>query len=190
MRDYDIRYNLHNQFLVKYKQDPESVVVDELAVCNGLSIVDVAVINGSLHAYEIKSESDTLVRLPRQVEHYSKVFDYATIVINGKYLGRINNLIPDWWGIWLIYEKDNQIVKSEIRKGQRNQNLDPFSVAQLLWKEEALDLLERLDLAKGYRSKRRWLLWERLAEQVPLIDLCENVRYYLKNRSDWKLTRF
>jgi hypothetical protein len=190
MRDYDIRYHLHNEYLAHFKRDGESIVVDELGVCNGISVVDVAVINGSLHGFEIKSDSDTLLRLPKQVESYSKVFDYATIVVNGKYVNRVAQLIPDWWGIWLIYEKDNTVQQTVIREARRNQQIDPFAVAQLLWKEEALDLLDKIGLSKGNKTKRRWLLWEILATEIPLSDLCENVRYYLKKRADWKPCRF
>ncbi|MBO0953223.1 sce7726 family protein [Fibrella forsythiae] len=190
MRDYDIRHSLHNQFLAHYKQDGHSIVVDELGVCNGQSVIDVAVINGSLHAFEIKSDADTLVRLPKQVAHYNKVFDYATIVVNGKYVHRVASLVPYWWAIWLIYEKDGKILKTIVREGERNTNIDAFSVAQLLWREEALNLLVKLDLAKGMRTKRRWLLWQHLAENVPVDRLCEYTRQYLKERSAWKESKF
>lgn len=190
MRDYDIRHSLHNQFLSHFKQDGESVIVDELGVCNGSSIIDVAVINGSLHAFEIKSDADTLVRLPKQAEHYNRVFDYVTIVVNGKYVNRVANLIPEWWGIWLIYEKDAVVRRTEVRPSQRNSNVDAFSVAQLLSREEAVDLLTRLDLIKGYKSKRRWILLERLANEVSVTELSAHVRKYLKSRVDWKVSRF
>lgn len=190
MRDHNIRYSLHNEFLAHFRQDGHSVVVDELGVCNGLSVIDVAVINGSLHAFEIKSDADTLARLPKQVEHYNKVFDYATIVVNGKYVNRVVALIPDWWGIWLLYEKDGKVLKTTIRESQRNTSIDPFSVAQLLWRDEALDLLSRLNMSKGMGHKRRWLLWEYLAENVPIEQLCDYTRQYLKNRNDWKQSKF
>lgn len=189
MRDYDIRYNLHNIFLAHYKQDGESVVVNELGVCNGQSIADVAVINGSLHAYEIKSDSDTLSRLPKQVENYSKVFDYATIVVNGKHINRIEGIIPEWWGIWLIYERDKVVTLKKIRVAKQNHNIDAFAVAQLLWRDEALDLLTSIGKSRGLKNKRKWLLWEHLANEIPVPLLCEKVRSYLKKRVDWKSTQ-
>jgi hypothetical protein len=48
-------------------------MLDEFGLEHGEVRVDVAVINGELHGYEIKSERDTLERLPRQVKAYSAV---------------------------------------------------------------------------------------------------------------------
>jgi hypothetical protein len=52
---------------------------------HGQVFVDVAVINGEIHGYELKSERDTLERLPRQVEVYSAVLGRATLVVGASY---------------------------------------------------------------------------------------------------------
>ncbi len=187
MRDIEIRKALHDDFLAQYKQDDKSIVVDELKVCAGRSIVDVAVINGALHAYEIKGKYDTLARLPLQAENYSKIFDYATIVVNAPHDSKIMKIIPEWWGIWVIQEVDGKVLKTEVRAKQKNPNINAFSVAQLLWKEEALMLLKRRGLGKGLANKRKWILWEKLADNIPTAELAYEVREILKARSDWKL---
>ena len=62
------------------QNDPQTLIVEELGIRQGAARVDVAVVNGSLHGYEIKSARDTLERLPKQSELYSSVFDTITLV--------------------------------------------------------------------------------------------------------------
>jgi hypothetical protein len=119
MRDFEIRSILHNSVLSHYLRDGESIIVDELDVCNGVARADVAVINGTLSGFEIKSERDNLGRLPNQVISYGKVFDYMTIITNHRHLSHIHLEIPEWWGIWLFQSKNGEIENVEIRKAQR-----------------------------------------------------------------------
>ena len=59
MRDVDIRRALRTR--VRDSDDmKEALVVDELGLCQGRARIDLAVVNSSLHGYEIKSERDTL----------------------------------------------------------------------------------------------------------------------------------
>jgi len=57
------------------------------------------VVNGKLHGYEIKSDADTLKRLPAQAEVYSAVFDLVTIVVGEHHLDTVRAIVPEWWGI-------------------------------------------------------------------------------------------
>ncbi|WP_300554835.1 sce7726 family protein, partial [Desulfovibrio sp.] len=79
MRDQEIRAALHETELKKFYENGD-LILDELGVCSGASRVDVAVINGALHGYEIKSDQDTLDRLPQQILSYSRVLDRVTLV--------------------------------------------------------------------------------------------------------------
>lgn len=71
--DRDIRNSLRHMVLQAHADDSATVIVEELGILQGSSFVDVAVVNGTCSAYEIKSVHDSLVRLPGQVESYSKV---------------------------------------------------------------------------------------------------------------------
>jgi hypothetical protein len=56
MREIDVRRALYKSEIRRIvESDPTSLVVDELGVMEGKYRVDVAVINGRLHGYEIKS---------------------------------------------------------------------------------------------------------------------------------------
>ena len=47
------------------------LIIDELAIKNGLSRIDTAVIGNEIHGFEIKSDFDNLGRLIDQVSIYS-----------------------------------------------------------------------------------------------------------------------
>lgn len=186
MRDSEIRYAVRDRLARVHKREQDTRYRHELGLCLGETRVDVAAINGAISGYEIKSAVDTLARFPSQVRLYGMVLDFATIVAEGRHAEKVAALAPDWWGIWQATENGNGQAKiTELRPAKRNPSPDPLSVAQLLWRDEALAILEHLGLAHGYRGGTRWVLWERLIEALPLNDLQAEVRRRLKARPDW-----
>lgn len=181
MRDGDIRGALLDKLTGRF---PGDRICPEMGLCLGATRVDVAVVNGHLHGYEIKSERDTLARLDGQVQLYGQVLDYATIVASPKHLERVAELVPSWWGLLAATEKrDGDIRLREVRRARKNTTPDPLSIAQLLWRDEAAAVLE----ARGEQVKRtetRWILWDRLAA-LPLHELQSVVREQLKARPGW-----
>ena len=144
-----------------------------------------ALVNGILHGYEIKSENDTLTRLPQQVLIYSSVLDQATLVVAEKHLKRALDVVPDWWGVELVLSNSKGFpVIETLRLPQDNQNIEAVYVAQLLWRDEVLQFLEELDAAKGYRSKPRHILHHRLSEVATLDEIRKRVRFHLKARTE------
>jgi hypothetical protein len=85
-RDSDIRRVLLADLGQKYKNPEHDLIVEEFG-CNAAR-ADVAVINGSLHAFEIKSDSDSLERLPGQIEAYRGVFEYVTLICGRRLIER------------------------------------------------------------------------------------------------------
>ena len=79
--DRDIRKALLESLRSEHAEDPSTLILQELAVCDGSARVDVAVLNGSLAGFEIKSERDSLNRLESQIENYARCFDSLTINI-------------------------------------------------------------------------------------------------------------
>jgi hypothetical protein len=71
-------------------------------VCSGCARIDIAVINGKIHGFEIKSEQDNLERLPSQVELYNNVFDTITIVAAENHFNKLNEIIPKLGGTMLL----------------------------------------------------------------------------------------
>ncbi len=157
----------------------------ELGVCLGEARVDIAVINGTLTGWEIKSAQDRLVRLPHQVAVYSKVLDQAMVIADGRHLDRVASLVPEWWGIARVDTADALGSVSFLRQPKQNPSIDPLSLAQLLWRDEAYELLKARELHRGMYKATRWRLWHELAASLPIDELRYHVRETLKARQMW-----
>jgi len=182
MRDIDIRRALLSEMERRHAGDGNTILVEELGICNGAARVDVAVVNGSVHGYEIKSERDTLQRLPLQICEYNRVFDYVTIVVSSPHLMKVKQAVPKWWGISLAEKSGDEVKVVQVRQARKNASLDRFALAQLLWRDEALEALAARGLDKGMRSKPRERMWAKLANSLTERDLGEVVRSKLKRR--------
>jgi hypothetical protein len=86
MHDQDVRRSLRAEMNLRHASDPDTLVLEEFGLCQGSARIDVAVVNGSIHGYEIKSERDTLARLPSQRAVYSRALDYVTVVVADSHL--------------------------------------------------------------------------------------------------------
>jgi hypothetical protein len=181
MRDICIRQLLKEKQLAFYINDNESKVVDELNLPVAKARIDIAVINGAFHGYEIKSASDTLQRLPSQIEAYTKVFDYLSVVTEKKYSEKILQFIPKFIGLIECSENSIQVI----RKPKLNKNKEGFFIAKLLWREEIIDILTEHQIP--FRKKdRNWILCETLSSNLNIEILSGIVREKLKNRTEWK----
>lgn len=187
MRDRDVRKALFEQELERFESDGQSRIVEELCLCQGDARVDVAVINGELHGYEIKSKNDTLDRLASQVEVYSKVLDRISLVVEESHLEKSLGIIPEWWGVISVWEHNEVIKIHWLRPPFVNPNPDPISLSQLLWRDEVLSLLALHGIDGNYKNKSRRYLWERLATSLPFNELNAGVRSSLKNRKEWRV---
>jgi hypothetical protein len=185
MRDREIRAALHSHLSAKHESDTR--YIDELGIC-GTVRVDVAVINGTFSGYELKSDRDTLRRLPNQIELYSMVFDHATLVVGEKHYQHLENysLLPSWWGIMVAVETDGVVILEEQRLANWNEGIDPLALTQLLWRDEMLEELSTRNLDFGIRSKPRSFLASVLSKELPLDELRDVVRCRLKTREGWR----
>lgn len=98
----------------------KGVIVFELPIEE--SRVDVSCFNKYSYAFEIKTEFDVLKRLKKQINDYSKVFDYVSVVVAETYFVRAIKEIPIWCGVYVYKHKlgNLKIKFSEIRKPIRN----------------------------------------------------------------------
>lgn len=186
LKDIDLRKSLNQKFTHDHSNDPDTIVINELGLCQGISRIDIAVINGSIHGYEIKSEKDTLDRLNTQIEIYNKVCDAITLVTCNNHKDKVSSVIPEWWGLSIAEQKRNRIYIKEIRKPSPNPSVDSYSVAQLLWRDEAINILKELGLEKGFVSKSRSEIWHKLSSSIPPEKLKMLIRDRLKTRVNWR----
>jgi hypothetical protein len=175
--DADIRPALRSNLLNKHADQPNTAIFEELGICRGRVRVDVAVVNGTLHGYEIKSDRDSLRRLDIQADFYGKVLDRATLVVGEHHLSDALDLLPAWWGVLLIHPT------ASVRHGRKNPRKDPRSLVEFLWLEDALALLEKRNIARGVRGKPRRFAWDRICEHFSVDEIAAAVRARLKTRA-------
>ena len=189
MRDCDIRKILRETSLKRFISDPNSKLVDELDLPITKSRIDIAVLNGHLHGFEIKSDKDTLNRLPHQIAGYTKVFDYVTVVTGNKHHTKVLELLPKWVGLKVCLRTKNTYKVVTIRKPSYNRNKEGFFLAKLLWRKEVEKILKDENIA--FRKKSTlWKLSEILGSSLPITKLSRIVRETLKSREDWKIKEY
>ncbi|EGO8493387.1 hypothetical protein EL456_08825 [Enterococcus faecalis] len=158
MKDRDIRELTLKELYRKHYGEAETKIINEMGLNKGESRIDIVVVNGILHGYELKSESDNLLRLPKQIDNYNKIFERMTIVTDRKYLTDVNNMIPKWWGI-MIVKKDRNGLR-EIRRGRKVKTQDEEALLNLLWKNEYNDLIDLLGYPKSFKKLRKDILFK------------------------------
>jgi len=141
---------------------------------------DLAVVGERLWGFEIKSPRDSLRRLPRQVEAFSRLFDHCTAVFATKHLGPGVELLPDWWGVIDAgAEADDSFAW--LRRPAENPGVDMGLLVQLLWRDEAAVALSDLGIAAPPQLGRR-AMWRLLLAEGDPKQLQERVRAAILTR--------
>lgn len=190
MREREVRAALIERVLSKHGVPGDTRVIPELALCQAEARIDLAVVNGELAGWEIKTAFDSLRRLPGQVEVYSRVFDRVWLAADVRHIDSALKVIPEWWGVVRVSEHSGACRVAQVRASRRNPGVDLYSLVRLLWREEALAELTALGLDHGLTRAPRRALWERLVEGVPR-EMSEkvlraHVRERLKRREGWR----
>lgn len=187
MTDLQVRTAFHRDVLKKAHACEDTFVVDELGLKNGQVRADIAVLNGKLIGYEIKTDSDTLARLPHQITAYNEVFQRVYIVTGKKHLDGVCASIPEWWGIYLIQERSAGSYSFKChRKAKANKSQDSFGLSQLLWKDEVVQILtDNLEYTVRKRTTKEDL-YGLLSSECSTRTLSKLVLKYLKSRSSWR----
>jgi len=128
--------------------------------------------------------------LPLQVEAYSEVFDKAFIIVSKNHLQKAIETIPDWWGVYTIKSQpEDQYSFSCYRKAKINKNQCSFSLAQLLWKVEALEVAN-VCLRHNMKPKTsKHEVYEVISGTCSSKKLSKIVIRYLKQRENWRIDR-
>lgn len=119
----------------------DAVIISELVVANWSRRADLAIANGKLYAYEIKSSADTLKRLPGQVDVFSSYFDKVTVVAAAKFIPKILESYPAEVGVLEVIEKDGLVRLRQARAGRLSENRDASALAAFLTKADISKLL-------------------------------------------------
>lgn len=185
MQDNDIRLLLRPYLERVNKKFNNTIIVEELDLCSGLARIDIAVINGAIHGYEIKSEEDNLKRLSNQINYYNKALEKITVVTNKSHLDLIKKQIPKWWGLLLIKNSGKKNVISELRRAKTNPVLDSLSLLHVLWKQELISIADKYKLRVRHHCNKREIR-DLIKNELDKSIISQEVRLALKSRQNWR----
>jgi len=164
----------------------DRLLIDEFVI-GERGRIDVALIGDELSGYEIKSDLDTLNRLPRQMDVFGDVFQYCTLVIAPRHLPKARAMLRRGWGLSVVdREGADKLALREVRRPKAMKSVKKLALAELLWRDETLRALDALGLANGCRAKTKDVLWARLADATELDQLRDIVTAALTARQGWR----
>ena len=186
-RDRELREEVYRQLIALECKAKDTRVINELGLSHGSVRIDIAVVNGHIHGLELKADADTLERLPRQIEGYGKAVDRATLVTAERHLKKALQVIPDWWGVVAVTSTESKRIEfRRVRFDKQNRGVDPLTLAKLMWRDEVLAILEKIELNKKFSRAPRSVLYKELVSRVSRKDLAALVRETLKGRKMWR----
>lgn len=187
VKDRNVRSALHAKVLRDHHGDADTLVLDELGLRHGTCRVDIAVVNGNLHGFEIKSDADTLERLPSQISVYSEVLDFVTLVVGSRHAEKAIAIVPEWWGVKVATAGPRGAVSFDTtRRTRMNPAINPVALAELLWRPEAVEVMREIDAPKAIFRQPRRAMYEYIARSIDLDRLRDVVRRRLKARETWR----
>jgi hypothetical protein len=185
--DADIRSALHAKRLRRVKSHPDTLVIDELGLAHARSRIDVAVINGCIHGYEIKSAKDNLDRFATQINIYRQTLQKLTLVAAPKHVAAIMSHAPDWCGVIAVEQGPRGGINFQVlRNAAANPEIDPVMVAHLLWRDEVIELLGQAGYAPKDLRRPRKQLYEMLCKAMPLRQITASIRTFMAHRQRWR----
>ncbi len=98
--------------------------------------MDALLVADRISGFEIKSDVDSLTRLPRQVEAYGAVVERAVLVVGDRHLVAGTATVPDWWTIWGARWQQDKVVIREVRRGRLNPNLNALAVTSFMSRDD------------------------------------------------------
>jgi len=128
-------------------------LIEELQLERGRARVDLALVGKELEAFELKSDFDNFARMHNQIHAYNRVFDKITLVTGGAHALAATAVVPSWWGIVRIERSADGSLRSHVvRAATSHDRQEPLSLAMLLWRDEAAEVL---DTKVGHHSPKR-----------------------------------
>ncbi|AEX53751.1 phage protein [Rahnella aquatilis CIP 78.65 = ATCC 33071] len=179
LREQDIKVALINWLYNKGLLE-NATLINEMVVANWSRRVDLAIANGHLQAFEIKSDFDTLKRLDGQLATFTSRFEKVTVVCSSRFTYEVTKKVQPDVG---IIEFSNTIrgVKFKVVQRGRLSNINNKRVflGFLLKKELAKILLEN-EIYTQNGSSRSYL--ENLAENISLAKIRDFTLRAIKTR--------
>lgn len=118
-REREIKISLIS-FLNEFKP---YIIATEVPFMDSQRRADILMIKDDYsHAFEIKSETDKIDRLKSQIKSYTGCFDYISVVVDQSHLPIKKLSIPRSIGIYVYQEKTVRLIRSPIKRKDKNKN--------------------------------------------------------------------
>lgn len=131
--------------------------LSEFTFSHNGTIADLLDINHQLIGYEIKSDSDTYARLPKQIEGYNSVCRKIYMVVGESKSASIFLHVPEFYGVIVARRKENGLVEFDtLREASNNPHWTTASL--LCWlpsdclKKFAKEIPSILDIYGGKKT--------------------------------------
>lgn len=182
LRDNDIRWSLHQWLLDAHACCGNTGIIHELKIPRPSSRIDLAVVNGRLAGFEIKSDVDSLSRLPRQVLAFSHIFDELYVVTTERHVKAVRAVIPDWWGIAVPIQKGTNISFRKLKRSKINRHQNTEALLHMLCRRELIAVLASVGIADGKRSTSKPELVKHILTGTRIRKIKAAVRNVLRQR--------
>lgn len=139
--EVEIKAMILNRLLREGKIDSLSLVFNEMSLARKARRVDLGYLSAQeMVAIEVKSEKDTLARLPGQLEVYLRYFDRVILVVASKFVGPVLSTVNHDVEVW---EVAGDVVKT-VRRGRKVGGIRKDSYLDLMTKREVSLLARKL----------------------------------------------
>lgn len=163
-------------------------IFEEVGLFHGYSRIDVVKIDNKLQGFEIKSDNDSLRRLPEQIRVYNQVFDTVTIVVGYRHIYEVLREIPEFWGVILAERSGpGKIQLINLKAPQVNTSKEAEALVKLLWRDEANTLLARINPKWPTVKATKLDIYRKIVAQKKLSWINAGVVKALKARESWKV---
>lgn len=189
LKPNDIRTALRSWVHDKFELNQSDILINELGFWNkdpnstidNSFRADLALANGRLVGFEIKSEKDSLKRWASQMVAYNNVFDEVWLCVHGKHLEGVLSTTNKHIGILLIDDYKSLAV---VRPATTNNNNNIYDLSGLLWREE-LNFLAKIHNIKISSRTTKNEMREILANHLSIDTVRDYVLKQIKIRKSY-----
>lgn len=150
--DQDIRPILFEQFELS---GDRLRIMEEFVLCRKCRADAVMIVPGQgIFGFEIKSDRDSLERLEHQIRDYSRFCDINYLVTGARYVEKVKELLPDFWGIYCVREEQGKLLIEKIRDAVQSPKVRLGNQLKFLWRSELIDIMKRNKI-RGYSTRNK-----------------------------------
>lgn len=179
--EYIFKNEFLNEWLISELGEDNSKIFSEFRVGN--SVADLVMFNGYSKVFEIKTEFDSDIRLPLQLENYKKAFNQIYLIIPETKLSIYEKKEKTVGLITFNSKNDNSF--SLQRKALNNFEIDPFTIMSILHTSEYKSIVKtHFGYLPEMTSFSQFKTCSELIFEIPKIELNKLFIAQIKKRSD------